>query len=325
MSYEACPIITQNDEMRGILRQVQTVAQTDSSVLLVGETGVGKELFADLIHRCSARAEKPLVKLELAALPPDLLESELFGHERGAFTGAFSSKKGLFESANGGTLFLDDIDDFPIQLQPKLLRALEAREILRLGATASVSVDIRLVAATKLQLTDLVKRGLFRRDLYYRIAEVPIEIPPLRQRRDDVGLLTTVFLQRFATKGSLIVAEDGLRALESYCWPGNIRELRNVVRRLAILSESGGEIHERDLPPEIRSGTALDFVAQSCTQCLVNQGLSLEEVINCVETNLIRHALGEAGNNRVRAARLLKMNPSTLRDKLRKYRLSERD
>lgn len=322
MSHQATPIVTQNVQMRDILTRIEAIARTDSSVLLVGETGVGKELFADFIHRSSTRAGKPLVKVELAALPPDLLESELFGHEKGAFTSAFSSKRGLFEVASGGTLFLDDIDDFPIHLQPKLLRAIEAREILRLGGTAPVRVDIRLVTATKVDLADLIRRGLFRRDLYYRVAEVPVEIPPLRQRRDDIQLLAAVFLDRFAPANApLTLGEDALRALMSYCWPGNVRELRSIVRRLAILCER--EIHEDDLPSEVRSKTPFDFIAQGCTQCLANQGLSFAEVVKCVESNLIRDALRQAGNNRVKAAGLLKMKPSTLRDKLKKYRLSD--
>jgi len=191
MNYEVCPILTQNAAMRAPLRRAQTVAKSDCSVLLLGETGVGKELFADFIHYSSGRATAPLIKVELAALPHELLESELFGYERGAFTGAFNSKKGLFELASQGTLFLDDIDDLPIQLQPKLLRAIEAREVLRLGGTTPTRVDMRLISATKVDLVELVRRGSFRSDLYYRINEVPLEIPPLRQRRDDIPLLAS--------------------------------------------------------------------------------------------------------------------------------------
>ena len=320
MSGSISPIITQDPNMRAILTRVETIAKSDSSVLLVGETGVGKELFADFIHHSSARTGKPLIKVGLAALPHELLESELFGYERGAFTGAFNSKKGLFESAGGGTLFLDDIDDFPTQLQPKLLRAIESHEVFRLGCTASIRLDVRLVAATKVDLMDLVKCGSFRPDLYYRINEVPVEIPPLRERPDDIPLLASAFLQRFATNRALFLGKDAQCALVSYSWPGNVRELRNVMRRLATLVE--GDIHEEDLPPEIRSGAPLEIIAQGCTRCSVNDQLSFEEVVGCVETNLLQHALGRAGNNRVKAARLLKMSPSTLRDKLKKYRLA---
>ncbi|MGD1081564.1 MAG: sigma-54 dependent transcriptional regulator [Candidatus Sulfotelmatobacter sp.] len=319
MNSEIRPIVTQNAVMRTILRQVETIAKSDSSVLLLGETGVGKELFADFIHHSSVRAGKPHVKVELAALPHELLESELFGHDRGAFTGAFNSRKGLFELANGGTLFLDDIDDFPVQLQPKLLRAIEAREIFRLGGTASIRVDIRLIAATKVDLIDLVRCGSFRQDLYYRINEVPVEIPPLRQRRDDILLLASAFLGRFDANRTFLLAEDAQRVLLSYSWPGNVRELRNVMRRLAVLAE--GEVHEQDLPPEIRSNTPLRFITQGCTQCLENEKLSFEEVVRCVERNLLEHAMRQAGSNRAKAARLLKMKSSTLRDKLKRYRL----
>jgi transcriptional regulator with GAF, ATPase, and Fis domain len=321
MNYDFGPIVTQNAGMRAILGRAETIAKSDCSVLLVGETGVGKELFADFIHHSSTRAGGPLIKVELAALPHELLESELFGHERGAFTGAFNSKKGLFELASNGTLFLDDIDDFPAQLQPKLLRAIEAREILRLGGMASIRVDIRLIAATKVDLMDLVSCGSFRPDLYYRINEVPLRIPPLCQRRDDIPLLAKAFLARFAPDRPLVLAGDAQRALMFYSWPGNVRELRNVMRRLAIVLE--GEIREQDLPPEIRSNAPLDFIAQRCTQCLVNEHLSFQQVVSCVERNLLRQALTQAGNNRVKAARLLKMSPSTLRDKLRKYNLTE--
>jgi transcriptional regulator with GAF, ATPase, and Fis domain len=320
MSGSISPIITQDANMRAILTRVETIAKSDSSVLLVGETGVGKELFADFIHHSSARTGKPLIKVELAALPPELLESELFGYERGAFTGAFNSKKGLFESAAGGTLFLDDIDDFPTQLQPKLLRAIESHEVFRLGCTASIRLDVRLVAATKVDLMDLVKCGSFRPDLYYRINEVPVEIPPLRERPDDIPLLASAFLQRFATNRALVLGKDAERALMSYPWPGNVRELRNVMRRLAILGKE--EIHEEDLPPEIRPGAPSYSIARGCVQCLANDDLSFCEVITCVETNLLREALRKAANNHIRAARLVRLSPSTFRDKLRKYGLT---
>jgi transcriptional regulator with GAF, ATPase, and Fis domain len=319
LNSEISPIVTQNAVMRTILRRVETIAKSDSSVLLLGETGVGKELFADFIHHSSVRARKPHIKVELAALPHELLESELFGHEKGAFTGAFNSRKGLFELASGGTLFLDDIDDFPVQLQPKLLRAIEAREIFRLGGTASIPVDIRLIVATKVDLIDLVRRGSFRQDLYYRINEVPVEIPPLRQRRDDILLLAGGFLVRFDANRAFLLAEDAQRMLLSYSWPGNVRELRNVMRRLAILAE--GDVHEQDLPVEIRSNTPLNVINHGCTQCLAHGNLSFEEVISCVERNLLEHALTQAGSNCSKAARLLKMKSSTLRDKLKRYRL----
>ena len=228
-------LITRNETLRSILARVDTIAASDSSVLLIGETGVGKELFAEYIHRTSSRAERPLVKVGLAALPHELLETELFGHEKGAFTSALNEKKGLFELSDRGTIFLDDIDDFPLALQSKLLRVLESHEVMRVGGTTPIPVDIRLITATKVDLKELVNRGIFRADLYYRINVVPISIPPLRERRDDIPLLIEHFLRRFAPDKQLVPAEDALRAMVSYSWPGNVRELRNVVQRMASI------------------------------------------------------------------------------------------
>jgi transcriptional regulator with GAF, ATPase, and Fis domain len=340
MNADICPVITNDPAMKAILNRVETIARFDCSVLLIGETGVGKELFADFVHHASTRAGKSFIKVEAAALPHELLESELFGYERGAFTSAFSSKKGLFEMASAGTLFLDDIDDFPIELQAKLLRTIEAREILRLGGTSPIRVDIRLIAATKVDLVDLVRRGLFRSDLYYRLNEIPVHIPPLRQRREDIPLLAAAFLKRFAPDRELVVGEDAQRALMAHSWPGNVRELRNVMRRVAIFAE-GGKVRERDLPQEITCQTTIRHdLTPNWMQCLMNEHpsseevesayaeylanaqLSFDEVVGCVERNLLRFALRQAGGNQVRAARSLRMNPSTFRDRLKKYRLT---
>jgi transcriptional regulator with GAF, ATPase, and Fis domain len=338
MKSDVCPIITKDHALQGILSRVETIAKSDCTVLLVGETGVGKELFADFIHHSSERSGKPFIKLEAAAFPHELLESELFGFEKGAFTSAFSTKKGLFELANTGTLFLDDIDDFPVQLQAKLLRAIEAREVLRLGGTRPTPVDIRLIAATKLDLVDLVKHGSFRSDLYYRLNEVPVQIPPLRERRQDIPILASAFLQRFAENRELVLADDAQCALRAYSWPGNVRELRNVMRRVAILAEEG-LIREGDLPPEITTKSPIRAVAARWIQCLMNDQassdeiafaysecvsdvpVSFSEVIGRVEKNLLRFALREADGNQAKAARLLQMNPSTFRDRLKKYGL----
>lgn len=333
----ACPIITKDPALQEILSRVETIARSNCTVLLVGETGVGKELFADFIHHSSDRAGRPFIKVESAAFPHELLESELFGFEKGAFTSAFNTKKGLFELANAGTLFLDDIDDFPVHLQAKLLRALEAREVLRLGGTKPIPVDIRLIAATKVDLVELVKHGSFRSDLYYRLNEVPVRIPPLRQRRQDIPLLAAAFLQRFAENRELMLAEDAQCALVAHSWPGNVRELRNVMRRVAILAEEEA-IHARDLPPEVTAKPAFGL-AQSWIQCLMNEhassddmasayseaackaALSFSEVVGRVEKNLLRFALREADGNQAKAARMLKMNPSTFRDRLKKHGL----
>jgi len=312
-------IVTQSDRMRALLERIPTVAASDGAVLLLGETGVGKELFADTVHRLSPRRDGPLVKISLSAVPHDLLESELFGHERGAFTHAVQAKKGLFEIADGGTIFLDDVDDVPPSIQPKLLRVLESHEVKRVGATATLPIDVRLVSASKVNLKDLVDRGLFRADLYYRLNVVPIEIPPLRLRPEDVPLLAVHFLQRFVPGREVRVSTGAARALERYHWPGNVRELRNVIQRISLFATD--EISLEDLPPELLDGNPVELLARACARCFSEQSLSFGEVVECLETNLLRQALKDAGGNRSRAARALGLSLSTMRDKLRKYGL----
>jgi DNA-binding NtrC family response regulator len=313
-------VVTHSRKIEAILARIDTIAASDSTVLLIGETGVGKELFADYIHRNSARRERPLVKIALSAMPHDLLESELFGHERGAFTHAVSEKKGLFELAHGGSLFLDDIDDVPQSIQPKLLRALEAREVMRLGGVGTIRIDVRLIAASKVDLKSLVERNLFRADLYYRINVFPIEIPALRERPEDIPPLFEHFLQRFAPEKQLHLAADALRALVNYPWPGNVRELRNIAQRIALFAQT--EIQARDLPPEISNGHPIDLLVKACTRCMVEDSLPFNDVVSCLETNILRQALKEAGGNRAQTARQLGLSLSTLRDKLKKYGIS---
>ncbi len=312
-------VVTQNEKMRAILARVDTIAASDGSVLLIGETGVGKELFADYIHRSSPRRDKPFVKVALSAMPHDLLESELFGHEKGAFTSATAEKKGLFELAHGGTLFLDDIDDVPQPIQTKLLRVLESREVMRVGGTSTIPVDVRLITASKVDLKELVSRNLFRADLYYRINVIPVEIPALRERREDISVLVLHFLERFAPGKQLNLSPEAMRALVNYNWPGNVRELRNITQRIALFAE--GEIRLKDLPPELNNGHPIDLLVKACNQCFVDDSLSFNQIVACLETNLLRRALKEAKGNRTQAAKVLGLSLSTLRDKLRKYDL----
>jgi len=312
-------IVTQSEKMRAILSRVDTIARSDTSVLLIGETGVGKELFADYIHRVSPRCDRPFVKVALSAMPHDLLESELFGHEKGAFTSASSEKKGLFELAHTGTLFLDDIDDVPPGVQTKLLRVLESQQVMRVGGTTTIPVDVRVITASKVDLKDLVGRNLFRADLFYRINVFPVEIPPLRDRREDVPLLVDHFLRRFAPSTQLTVTSDATRALVNYDWPGNVRELRNLMQRVALFAD--GEIRPADLPPEVLADQPADLLVRACTRCLVDQSLSYNQVIACLETNLLRQAIQDAEGNRSQAAKALGLSLSTLRDKLKKYGL----
>ena len=317
------PVVTHSHKIEAILARAETIAASDSTVLLIGETGVGKELFADYIHRNSSRRERPLIKIALSAMPHDLLESELFGHERGAFTHAVSEKKGLFELAHGGSLFLDDIDDVPQSIQPKLLRALEAGEVMRLGGVATIRIDVRLIAASKVDLKSLVERNLFRADLFYRINVFPIEIPALRERPEDIPPIFEHFLQRFAPDKHLSIAPDALRSLVNYPWPGNVRELRNIAQRIALFAQS--EVQAKDLPPEIGNGHPIDLLIKACTRCMVEDSLPFNEVVSCLETNMLRQALKEAGGNRAQTARQLGLSLSTLRDKLKKYRISSNE
>jgi len=321
MTTQTVSLIAQSEVMRSILARIDTIAASDSSVLLVGETGVGKELVAEYIHRASPRSLKPFVKVGLSALPPELLESELFGHERGAYTSASSEKKGLFELADTGSIFLDDIDDFPIGLQAKLLRVLESREITRVGGTTALPIDVRLITATKVELKELVDRNLFRSDLYYRINVVPIVIPPLRERRDDVPYLLRHFLQRYAMGHQLSIEPTALQMLSNYSWPGNVRELRNVVQRVALFAN--GQIQCKDLPPEIRDDNPVDLIIKACNRCFADENMTFDQVVSCLEANLLRQALRQSGGNRSQAAKLLSLSPSTLRDKLKKYKLDE--
>lgn len=316
-------IITQNQRMREILKVADRVAASDSSVLLEGETGVGKEIFADYLHRISNRSQGPIVKIGLSAMPTDLMASELFGHERGSFTSAIETKIGLFELADQGTVFLDDIDDVPLEIQTKLLRVLESRELNRVGGTKTIPVDIRLLAASKVNLKDLVKAGMFRADLLYRINVVTLTIPPLRERLDDVPLLVTHFTHRYAPNRKLAISHEALSYLMNYHWPGNIRELRNVVQRATLFAHD--EITIDDIPSEIRSNNPLEKIISACSVCFTQKGMHFNRIMSCLEHKLVREALKQSRGNQSQAARLLNLSLSTFRDKLKKYELAPSD
>ena len=316
-------VIAQSTTMISVFGQIDQISGSDGSVLLIGETGVGKELIAEYIHRTSARAERPFIKVGLSALPPDLLESELFGHERGAYTSANADKKGLFELADTGSIFLDDIDDFPLPLQSKLLRILESRELMRVGGTKSIPIDTRVICATKVDLMGLVEAGRFRSDLYYRINVVPILIPPLRERREDIPLLIEHYLKRYAPDKPLAIGDDALKCLTTYEWPGNVRELRNVIQRIALFAKE--TVHCKDLPPEISQANTAEQLLKACYRCFSEDQMSLDQVLACLEVNLLKDSLKKAGGNRSQAAKLLKMSLSTFRDKLKKYNLNGDD
>lgn len=235
-------VIGSSPGLKSVLAEVDLVASTDSTVLILGETGTGKELIAHAVHNISARHERPFMKLNCAAIPFDLLESELFGHEKGAFTGAITQKVGRFEMADTGTLFLDEIGDIPLALQPKLLRVLEEQEFERLGSSRTHHIDVRLIAATHRDLNEMVRRKEFRDDLYYRLNVFPITLPPLRERRQDIAQLVSHFVEFFAWRmGKRVdqIPKETLDAFVSYSWPGNVRELRNLIERAVILSTNG--------------------------------------------------------------------------------------
>ena len=248
LSIQDCPkrgfeqIIGESPALKSVLAKVERVAPTDSTVLVLGETGTGKELIARAIHNMSSRCSRPFVKLNCAAIPSDLLESELFGHEKGAFTGAVTQRVGRFEMAHTGTIFLDEVGDLPLSLQPKLLRVLQEREFERLGGTNTHQSDVRLIAATHCDLPAMVRRGQFRTDLYYRLNVFPVTVPPLRERREDIRELVWHFVDKYARRiGKQIdhIPAETLHAFDSYAWPGNIRELQNLVERAVILVTNG--------------------------------------------------------------------------------------
>ncbi len=309
-------LITRDPKMLELIHRIDKVVDSNSSILLIGETGTGKEVFADYIHRLSKRGQNPFVKIGLTALPPDLLESELFGFEKGSFTNADHQKKGMFELAHSGSIFLDDIDDTPLKIQAKLLRVLESQEVRRIGGTKSFPVDVRLISASKVEIKDLVQKQRFREDLYYRINIVQLRIPPLRNRKDDIPLLVEHFLKRFAGDKSLTISREALSHLMDYHWPGNVRELRNVIQRAALFAEE--EIKVSDLPDDYLQFDHIDRLVKACHSCFTNGGMPYNTVMQCLEARLLKEALESANGNQSEAARKLGLKLSTFRDKLKK-------
>jgi DNA-binding NtrC family response regulator len=305
-------IITASSAMENVLELARKVAVSDSAVLITGESGTGKELVARAVHRLSTRAEGPLTDINCAAIQENLLESELFGHERGAFTGAMTRKLGLFELADGGTLFMDEIAELAPRLQSKLLRALENGEFFRVGGTQKVSTDIRLLAATNRDLELEVGEGNFREDLFYRINTLTIHIPPLRERPEDIPVLARHFLKKQATASTPDLTDAAIETLSEYSWPGNVRELRNVMERLAIL-RADEEIRTEDLPRDLTTARRADGSSGE----LVGQPISLEEL----ERAHIRAILQRENWHQGRTADTLGISAKTLYRKIRTYGL----
>ena len=309
-TYSIHGIIGVSESVRNLIDVVKKVAATDSTVLITGESGTGKSLIAKAIHFLSNRRDKPFVTINCAAIPETLLEAELFGYERGAFTGAHTSKKGKFELADGGTVFLDEIGDMPLYLQAKILRVIQDKEVEHLGGEKVIKVDVRIIAATNRDLEALVREGKFREDLYYRLNVIPIHVPPLRERKEDIPILVDHFLERFNEKygKNVRIAPEAMEPLVEYDWPGNIRELENTIERIVVMHE--GTVRSVDLPPHI-----LAFRRRGSLGSISN----LPEKIQATEREKIIEALERTGYVKSRAAKILGYTLRQLDYRIKKY------
>jgi two-component system response regulator PilR (NtrC family) len=317
-------VVGKSPKMVEVYRTIGTVAIGDSTILITGESGTGKELVARAIHEASLRKEKPFVSINCSAFPETLLESELFGYMKGAFTGATANKKGLFEAADGGSIFLDEIGDMTLAMQVKLLRVIQERRLRPLGGNSEVPVDVRVIAATNQDLQSKIQAGLFREDLYYRVAVINIHIPALRERSEDIGLLAYYFLRHYAGKtGKRIdgIAPEALRCLESYCWPGNVRQLENTLER-AVALETSQNIQLERLPDAILNQTAGDA---SESFALPDGPFDLEAFLAQIESSLIIQALRQADGNQTSAAQRLKLTKGSLRHKIQALQIKTRN
>lgn len=315
-------IIGESKEIQEVLRVAQKVAVSDSTILIYGETGTGKGLTAKAIHLNSQRVRKAFVSINCGAIPANLLESELFGHVRGAFTGALNNKIGKFEQANNGTIFLDEIGDMSPDLQVKILRVLEEGEFEKVGGNETLRVDIRFIAATHRNLEDRVEKGLFREDLFYRLCVIPLSLPPLRRRRQDVPLLVNHFLDTINLKNDYHLegfSKQALSLLSAYPWPGNVRELKNLVERLAVLKQEG-IIEAYDLPGRIRGSVEIQ-VEEPPVVGISDEGICLNTAVSEFEKALILQSLQKAKGVKNEAAKLLNLKRTTLVEKIKRYHL----
>lgn len=332
-------LIGRSPAMQQLFRTLGRVAASDLTVLITGESGTGKEMVARALHEQSPRANKPFVAINTAAIPADLLESELFGHERGAFTGADKARAGRFEQADGGTLFLDEIGDMPLALQAKLLRVLEEGRVQRIGGNQPRPVNVRLLAATHQDLPNKIRRNEFREDLYYRLNVIPVHIPPLRERKDDIRELAQFLLDQSARELNMqppILLDDAIAQLEKHTWPGNVRELKNVMRRLAVLTP-GASITLSDVALALGQARLADeeeTISEAITRCTRNYLMQLgyakatnlyHYVLEQVEPPLLRLALEQCNGNQLRVAEMLGLNRNTVRKLLRKYGIDPQD
>jgi DNA-binding NtrC family response regulator len=324
-------IVAESSSMRKLFDQVTTIAPFNTTVLITGETGTGKEMVARAIHSQSPRKDKSLVALNCAAVPEQLLEDELFGHVKGAFTGAQNAREGRFEQADGGTLFLDEIGDMSLPLQSKLLRVLQEREFEKLGSARTIKVDVRIVAATSADLEKRINDSSFRADLFYRLNVVHLKLPPVRDRREDIEPLALHLLARFCESAGLptkTIADDAWDALKSYRWPGNVRQLQNAMERSAALSGLAPVITLKDLPEEVRGGAPLGITPAigqveepAVERAIPDEGLNFDAVVTEVERELLLQSLNKSGGNKMRAAKLLNMKRTTFVEKLKRLHI----
>lgn len=335
-------IVGKSEAIDAVLNTVGKIARSDAPVLIRGESGTGKELIAKAIHRMSGRASRRLIPVNCSAIPENLLEASLFGHVKGAFTGANQNQKGYFEAAEGGTLFLDEIGDMPLALQAKILRVLQEKQYFPIGSTEPRFADVRIITATNVDLEEAVGKQKFRNDLYYRLNVLPVNLPPLRERKGDIRLLLDHQLNLFNQTHSLInpchFSQDAYACLDRHSWPGNVRELVNLTERLVVLS-GGGEISVDALPPEYRmvkagasakpQETAFFYpeaapqaVEPLAAEILPEEGINLESYIEQLENTLIMQALERTGNNKNQAAKLLGLNRTTLVERIKKRKLA---
>ncbi len=331
MTFDTCGIIGKSSALQEVFRILAKVAPSDSTVLVSGESGTGKELLVRALHRNSKRADKPFVPINCGAIPRELLESELFGHEKGAFTHAIRTKIGRFEMAHGGTVFLDEIGEMDLSLQVKILRVLQEREFERVGGSKTIKTDVRVVAATNRDLEEEVRKGTFREDLFYRLNVIPIALPPLRDRGDDVLVLASSFLKRFCANRRPCILEMSQEArdiLSRYSWPGNVRELENFIERMSILCESDS-IGLADIPDKILRETGVEIPKRAPVlvdasfrwpelKDLRELQLGLKEFLDQAEERLLTEALGEVDGVKNKAAEVLGIKRTTLIEKLKK-------
>ncbi len=321
-------IIGRSEKMETVFRLVDRVAPARSTVLITGESGTGKELLAKAIHESSPRAEKPFVVVNCSNIPSDLLESELFGHTKGAFTGAIAAKKGLFEVADEGSIFLDEIGDLRPETQVRLLRVIQEREFTPIGDITLTKVDVRIIAATNVELKEAVKNGTFREDLYYRLSVVPIELPPLRERGEDILPLAQHFIRKYNEENLREVSEnmslEVINLLENYYYPGNVRELENVIERAVVIAPTN-EITVDCLRPEVRDpelARAMISDSEGFSEDIdISRGVNFYDEVRKFEVDLIRRALDQTGGHQSRAARLLGLNATTLNSKIKSYNI----